>query len=126
VSGIAGATKHLRGRSVVALFVVAIAIVVWQCNYSGSCTRNTDCTGTNHVCVFRVSDGCGGDGHCAPTSECASGAFTLRGCGCDGSPAFSGCVEGGGYDRPVRSTEACSQIAPPIGDASDDAASFAD
>lgn len=100
-----------RRRSFVAFTVIAIAIMMWQCNYSGSCRTNTDCTGTEHVCVFGVSDGCGGDGHCASTSDsCGGGVFQIRGCGCNGSPAYPACVSGGGYDIPVVSQLPCSEV----------------
>ena len=116
--------RALFGRSRVILGVLTFAVMMWRCNYSGSCRTDADCTGTDHACVFRVSDGCGGDGHCAAASDaCDELALKIPGCGCNGSRAYPGCVSGGGYDIPVVSQLPCS-TASPSPDAGADAPSF--
>ena len=105
---------------------VFLAVVLGAgCGFNESphkCTKTADCP-ANRLCVWAVSDGCSGFGHCEDNPNCKPvTAAAFQGCGCNGMPVFdltstdppsfmnsmgrfreNTC----GWDGPVTSTTAC-------------------
>jgi hypothetical protein len=106
-------------RGLVAIAALAVLFGA-SCGFNESphrCTKKSDCP-NDRLCVWSLSDGCGGKGHCEDNPECFVESTTamFQGCGCDGKAVFDITVNRNGqlqrsdvcgWDGPIQSVNPC-------------------
>lgn len=78
-------------RSVVAVSLFLALVWGAGCGFNESphkCKKSSECPAAR-LCIFSISDGCSGVGHCEDNPNCRPVSMAaFQGCGCDGMPVF--------------------------------------